>query len=105
MRGIIAGKRDPMSAKMKKVIAEIGPDMPRFKSAKHFASWLGLYPGAKIPGGKVLSGASMCTANCAAQAPQGWRAEKKEKGRILGKGGGADGIQSPVCADKVAFLP
>jgi len=38
-----------------KVIAEVGPDMSRFKSAKHFASWLGLCPGTKISGGKVLS--------------------------------------------------
>ena len=28
-----------------KVIAEVGPDLSRFKSAKHFASWLGLCPG------------------------------------------------------------
>ena len=35
-----------------KVIAEVGPDMSRFKSAKHFASWLGLCPGTKISGVK-----------------------------------------------------
>ena len=51
-----------------KVIAEVGPDMSRFKSAKHFASWLGLCPGTKISGGKVLSGASKRSANRAAQA-------------------------------------
>lgn len=51
-----------------KVVAEVGPDMSRFKSAKHFASWLGLCPGTKISGGKVLSGASKRTANRAAQA-------------------------------------
>lgn len=51
-----------------KVIAEVGPDLSRFKSAKHFASWLGLCPGTKISGGKVLSGASKRTANRAAQA-------------------------------------
>ena len=51
-----------------KVISEVGPDMSRFKSAKHFASWLGLCPGTKISGGKVLSGASKRTANRAAQA-------------------------------------
>ena len=42
--------------------------MSRFKSAKHFASWLGLCPGTKISGGKVLSSASKRTANRAAQA-------------------------------------
>lgn len=51
-----------------KVISEVGTDLSRFKSAKHFASWLGLCPGTKISGGKVLSGASKRTANRAAQA-------------------------------------
>ena len=50
------------------VIAEVGPGMSRFRSAKHFASWLGLCPGTKISGGKVLSGASRRTANRAAPA-------------------------------------
>ena len=51
-----------------KVIAEIGPDVSRFKSVKHFTSWLGLCPGTKISGGKVLSGATKRSANRAAQA-------------------------------------
>lgn len=51
-----------------KVLAEVGADLSRFKSAKHFASWLGLCPGTKISGSKVLSGASKRTANRAAQA-------------------------------------
>jgi transposase len=51
-----------------KVLAEIGADLSRFKSAKHFASWLGLCPGTKISGGKVLSGASKRTVNRAALA-------------------------------------
>ncbi len=51
-----------------KVLAEVGADLSRFKTAKHFASWLGLCPGTKISGGKVLSGASKRTANRAAQA-------------------------------------
>lgn len=51
-----------------KVIAEIGVDLSRFKSAKHFASWLGLCPGTKISGGKTLSGKTKRTANRAAQA-------------------------------------
>jgi len=51
-----------------KVISEIGPDLSRFASAKHFASWLGLCPGTKISGGKLLSGKSKRTANRAAQA-------------------------------------
>lgn len=51
-----------------KVIAEVGPDLSRFKSAKQFASWLGLCPGTKISGGKVLSGARRPSANRLAQA-------------------------------------
>ena len=51
-----------------KVLAEVGADLSRFKSAKHFASWLGLCPGTKISGGKVLSAATKPVANRAAKA-------------------------------------
>jgi transposase len=51
-----------------KIIAEIGTDMTRFKSSKHFASWLGLAPASKISGGKVLSSATKPSANKAAAA-------------------------------------
>jgi transposase len=51
-----------------KIIAEIGVDMSRWKSDKHFASWLGLCPGAKISGGKVISSATKRIANRAALA-------------------------------------
>jgi len=51
-----------------KVIAEIGTDMSHWKSAKHFASWLGLSPGTKVSGGKVLSSATKPVANKAAAA-------------------------------------
>jgi transposase len=51
-----------------KMLAEVGTDFSKFKTAKHFASWLGLCPGTKIFGDKVLSGASQRTANRAAQA-------------------------------------
>jgi transposase len=37
------------------LIAEIGVDMSRWPNAKAFCSWLGLCPGTKISGGKVLS--------------------------------------------------
>ena len=50
------------------VISEIGVDMSRFKTVKHFTSWLGLCPGTKISGGKVLGKASTRSANRAAQA-------------------------------------
>ena len=50
------------------VISEIGLDMTRWPSAKHFASWLGLCPGNKISGGKRLSSRSKPTANRVATA-------------------------------------
>lgn len=50
------------------VVSEIGTDMGRFPSDKHFASWLGLCPGTKITGGKVMSGKTKRCANRAAQA-------------------------------------
>ena len=37
------------------ILAEIGTDMSRWPSVKHFCSWLGLSPQHKISGGKVLS--------------------------------------------------
>jgi len=36
-------------------LTEVGPDLSRFPSEKHFASWLGLCPDQRISGGKVLS--------------------------------------------------
>ncbi len=50
------------------VVSEVGVDMSRFKSDKHFASWLGLCPGTRITGGKVISGKTKRCANRAAQA-------------------------------------
>ena len=50
------------------VLSEIGTDMRRFTSVKHFTSWLGLCPGTRITGGKVLSGRTRRCANRAAQA-------------------------------------
>ncbi|MGC4075893.1 MAG: IS110 family transposase [Rubrivivax sp.] len=50
------------------VVSEAGTDMSKFPSDKHFASWMGLCPGTKITGGKVMSGKTRPTANRAAQA-------------------------------------
>ncbi len=50
------------------VVSDVGTDMGRFPSDKHFASWLGLYPGTKITGGKVMSGKTKRRANRAAHA-------------------------------------
>lgn len=50
------------------VISETGTDMSRFPTVGHFASWLGLCPGTKITGGKVMSGKTKRVTNRAAQA-------------------------------------
>jgi transposase len=51
-----------------KLLTEIGPDVSRFATVKHFCSWLGLCPGTKISGGKVLSSGTKRSANRARQA-------------------------------------
>ena len=50
------------------LLTEIGPDLSRFASVKHFCSWLGLCPTNKISGGKVLSSGTKRAANRARQA-------------------------------------
>ena len=49
-----------------KVISEIGTDMTKWPSAKHFASWLGLSPNNRITGGRVISSKTKASANRAA---------------------------------------
>ena len=46
-----------------KILSELGPDLSRFATVKHFCSWLGLCPGTKISGGKVLSATTKRSAN------------------------------------------
>ena len=50
------------------VLSEIGTDMRRWPSAKHFGSWLGLAPNPKKSGGKITSSATRPGVNRAAQA-------------------------------------
>ena len=50
------------------VISETGTDMSRFATVGHFTSWMGLCPGTKITGGKVMNGKTRRCANHAAQA-------------------------------------
>lgn len=49
-----------------KLIAEIGTDMTRWASEKHFTSWLTLAPKNKISGGRLLSARTEPSANRAA---------------------------------------
>ena len=55
-------------AAVMKILSEIGPDISRFASVKHFCSWLGLCPGTKISGGKVLSAKTTRSTNRVRQA-------------------------------------
>jgi transposase len=50
------------------VLSETGADLSRFPSDKHYTSWLGVCPGTRITGGKVMSGKTKRCANRAAQA-------------------------------------
>lgn len=50
------------------IISEIGTDMHRFPTAKHFCAWLGLAPRNDISGGKVLRSRTMKVVNRATQA-------------------------------------
>jgi transposase len=50
------------------VLSEIGTDMSRWPSEKHFGSWLGLAPNPKKSGGRVKSSATRPGVNRAAQA-------------------------------------
>jgi transposase len=49
-----------------KLLAEIGTDMSRWRTAKHFTSWLTLAPKNKISGGRLLSSRTQPSANRAA---------------------------------------
>src|SRR5205823_15124497 len=46
-----------------RLIAECGTDLSRWRSSKHFTSWLTLSQGCKISGGKVLSAHTRKTTN------------------------------------------
>jgi transposase len=48
-------------------ISEVGVDMGKWESAKHFAAWLNLTPNTKISGGKIISSKMMKKNNKAGQ--------------------------------------
>jgi transposase len=69
MLGIDLAEVDGLDAyTVAKVIGEIGTDMKRFPDVKHFTSWMGICPGTKISGGRVLSSRTKPCANKAATA-------------------------------------
>ncbi|MFD2274381.1 transposase [Undibacterium arcticum] len=46
-----------------RLVADYGTDLTRWRTSKHFTSWLTLSPGCKISGGKVLSAHARNTSN------------------------------------------
>jgi len=46
-----------------RLVAECGTDLSKWRTAKHFTSWLTLSPGCKVSGGKVLSSHTRKTTN------------------------------------------
>lgn len=51
-----------------KVISEIGTDMSKFPTEKHFTSWLKLCPNNRITGGKIIASSTGKSHNRARQA-------------------------------------
>lgn len=49
-----------------KLVSEIGTDITRWKTAKHFCAWLGLCPGTRISGGRRLNSHTSHSTNRAA---------------------------------------
>jgi len=49
------------------ILTEIGTDLSRFPTEKHFASWLGLAPHHEISGGKLLRNGTLKGNHRAAQ--------------------------------------
>jgi len=81
------------------LISEIGTDMNRWRSGKHFAAWLNLVPNTKITGGKIMSSKMQrkknhagqalrmaCSNMVSAKSPMGEYA-RKMRGRLGNKGG------------------
>lgn len=56
------------AATVQTIISEVGTDMSKFPTVKHFGSWLGLAPHNDISGGKVLRSRTRKVVNRAAQA-------------------------------------
>src|SRR5579859_2989211 len=62
--GAIKGLSD---SSLQTILSEIGTDMSRWPTEKHFTSWLGLAPHNDISGGKVLRSRTLPTRNRAGQ--------------------------------------
>jgi transposase len=67
LTGVDLGRIDGIGAyNALRLVSEIGTDMSRWPSEKHFTSWLTLAPANKISGGRLLSSRTRPSANRAA---------------------------------------
>ena len=66
------------------IISEVGTDLSRFPTSGHFASWLGVCPGTRITGGKVLSSRTKPVNNRATQALKMAAANLRKSNSALG---------------------
>jgi len=69
MAGVDLTKIDGVDALIaQKVLSEIGTDMSKWPTVKHFTSWLKLCPNNKVTGGKVIQTGTQKTKNRATTA-------------------------------------
>jgi transposase len=64
----LAAMKGLSDSSIQTILSEIGTDMTKWPTAKHFASWLGLAPHNDISGGRVLRSHPLPTRNRAGQA-------------------------------------
>jgi transposase len=69
---------------IQKVLSEIGTDMSKWPTVKHFASWLRLCPNNKITGGKIIHTGVLPTQNRASTALRIAAASLKHSDSALG---------------------
>ncbi|SFU46287.1 Transposase IS116/IS110/IS902 family protein [Nitrosomonas eutropha] len=79
------------------ILSEGGPDLSRFANVKHFCSWLGLCPGSKVSGGKVLSARTRRSTNRVRQALKMAAMSLSRNGSALGAFYRRLCVSTPVC--------
>ncbi len=93
-----------------KILSEVGADMSKWPSAKHFTSWLGLSPNNKVSGGKQLSSRTRPSANKAAMffrlAANGLHRSETSLGGFLRRGKAKLGSPKAITATarKIAVI-
>lgn len=85
MTGVDLTQIDGLDAlTVQKVLSEIGTDMSKWPTEKHFASWLRLCPNNKITGGKIVQKGVLPTQNRASTASRVAAVSLKRSDSALG---------------------